>query len=235
MIDLEDVHLVLEGPNGPVPILRGIDLEVEAGTTASVVGPSGSGRSSLLAIIGGIERASRGRVVVCGEDLGRLDEDALARFRRRHVGFLFQAFHLVPAMTARENVALPMELAGRPRALARAAELLAEVGLAHRMDHFPAQLSGGEQQRVALARALANEPELLLADEPTGNLDAATGRAIVELLFAVRARHGATLVLVTHDARLAARCARRFVMDAGRLAETTAIDVAPSSVASPVR
>lgn len=221
MIDLDDVHLTLSSPAGPVTILRGIDLEVEAGTTVSVVGPSGSGKSSLLAIIGGIERATSGRVVVCGRDLGALDEDELALFRRRHVGILFQAFHLVPSMTAIENVALPMELARRPGAMARAAELLEEVGLAHRLEHYPAQLSGGEQQRVALARALANAPDLLLADEPTGNLDAETGREIVELLFGVQEQHGTTLLLVTHDARLAARCARRLVMDAGRLGEAS--------------
>ncbi|MCX8102333.1 MAG: ABC transporter ATP-binding protein [Geminicoccaceae bacterium] len=232
MIDLDGVHLTLDSPAGPVAILRGIDLEVEAGTTVSVVGPSGSGKSSLLAIIGGIERASSGRVVVCGQDLAALDEDGLALFRRRHVGILFQAFHLVPSMTALENVALPMELARRPGAMARAAELLEEVGLAHRMEHYPAQLSGGEQQRVALARALANAPDLLLADEPTGNLDAATGREIVDLLFGVRAQHGTTLVLVTHDARLAARCDRRLVMEAGRLGEAKAAGASSELVAA---
>lgn len=220
MIDLNKVHLTLTSPAGPVSILCGINLEVQAGATVSVVGPSGSGKSSLLSIIGGIERVTSGRVRVCGQDLGALDEDGLALFRRRHVGILFQAFHLVPSMTAIENVALPIELAHRPGAMARAAELLDEVGLAHRFHHYPAQLSGGEQQRVALARALANAPDLLLADEPTGNLDAVTGREIVELLFSVQAQHGTTLLVVTHDARLAARCARRFVMDAGRLAET---------------
>jgi putative ABC transport system ATP-binding protein len=221
MIDLDDVHLTLASPAGPVAILRGIDLEVEAGATVSVVGPSGSGKSSLLSIIGGIERATSGRVVVCGQDLGALDEDELALFRRRHVGILFQAFHLVPSMTALENVALPMELAGRPDAPARAGELLEQLGLAHRAKHYPAQLSGGEQQRVALARALANAPDVLLADEPTGNLDAATGREIVDLLFGVQARHGTTLLLVTHDARLAARCARRLAMESGRLSEAS--------------
>lgn len=226
MIDLDDVHLTLASPAGPVTILRGIDLEVEAGTSLSVVGPSGSGKSSLLAIIGGIERATSGRVVVCGQDLGLLDEDALALFRRRHIGIIFQAFHLVQGMTAIENVALPMELARRPGAMARAGQLLEEVGLSHRTEHYPAQLSGGEQQRVALARALANEPDLLLADEPTGNLDAATGREIVDLVFDLQARHGTTLVLVTHDARLAARCRRRVVMEAGRLTEVIAAGVA---------
>lgn len=222
MIELTDVHLSLASPAGPVAILRGLDLRVCAGSTVSVVGPSGSGKSSLLAILGGIERATSGRVVVCGRDLSTLDEDGLALFRRDHVGILFQAFHLVPAMTALENVALPMELARRPGALARARELLAEVGLAHRLAHFPAQLSGGEQQRVALARALANEPELLLADEPTGNLDARTGHEIVDLVFSLQAERGTTLVLVTHDARLAARCARRLAMEGGRLRELEA-------------
>ncbi|BCX16860.1 MAG: ABC transporter [Geminicoccaceae bacterium] len=225
MIELDDVHLTLTSPAGPVTILRGIDFVVEPRTTVSIVGPSGSGKSSLLSIIGGIERATSGRVVVCGCDLGALDEDGLALFRRRHVGILFQAFHLVPSMTAIENVALPMELARRPDAMARAAALLEEVGLAHRLEHYPAQLSGGEQQRVALARALANEPDLLLADEPTGNLDAATAREVVDLLFGVRARHGTTLVLVTHDPRLAARCARRVVMEEGRLVEAVITEV----------
>lgn len=225
MIELDDVHLTLTSPAGPVRILRGIDFVVEPRTTVSIVGPSGSGKSSLLSIIGGIERATSGRVVVCGCDLGALDEDGLALFRRRHVGILFQAFHLVPSMTAIENVALPMELARRPDAMARAAALLEEVGLAHRLEHYPAQLSGGEQQRVALARALANEPDLLLADEPTGNLDAATAREVVDLLFGVRARHGTTLVLVTHDPRLAARCARRVVMEEGRLVEAVITEV----------
>lgn len=225
MIELDDVHLTLTSPAGPVRILRGIDFVVEPRTTVSIVGPSGSGKSSLLSIIGGIERATSGRVVVCGCDLGALDEDGLALFRRRHVGILFQAFHLVPSMTAIENVALPMELARRPDAMARAAALLEEVGLADRLEHYPAQLSGGEQQRVALARALANEPDLLLADEPTGNLDAATAREVVDLLFGVRARHGTTLVLVTHDPRLAARCARRVVMEEGRLVEAVITDI----------
>ncbi len=227
MIELTDVHLTLESPAGPVTILRGIDLRIGAGSTVSVVGPSGSGKSSLLAVIGGIERPSAGRVVVCGRDLARLDEDELALFRRRHVGILFQAFHLVPSMTALENVALPMELARRPDARARARELLAEVGLSHRLQHFPAQLSGGEQQRVALARALANEPDLLLADEPTGNLDAATGGEVIDLLFALQAERRSTLVLVTHDPRLAARCARRLAMEAGRLRELGTVAPSP--------
>lgn len=226
MIELDEVHLTLPSPAGPVAILRGINLVVEPRTTVAIVGPSGSGKSTLLSIIGGIERPTSGRVIVCGCDLGTLDEDGLALFRRRHVGIVFQGFHLAPSMTAIENVALPMELARRPDATARAAALLEEVGLAHRMDHYPAQLSGGEQQRVALARALANEPDLLLADEPTGNLDAVTGREIVDLVFDLQARHGTTLVLVTHDARLAARCRRRVVMEAGRLTEVIAAGVA---------
>jgi putative ABC transport system ATP-binding protein len=205
MIELDEVHLALTSPAGSVAILRGIHLVVEPRTTVAIVGPSGSGKSSLLSMIGGIERPTSGRVIVCGCDLGTLDEDGLALFRRRHAGILFQGFHLVPSMTAIENLALPMELARRPDATARAAALLEEVGLAHRLKHYPGQLSGGEQQRVALARALANEPDLLLADEPTGNLDAVTAREVADLLFGVRERHGTTLLFVTHDPRLAAR------------------------------
>ncbi|HFD16956.1 MAG TPA: ABC transporter ATP-binding protein [Rhodospirillales bacterium] len=218
MIRLRGVELTLSGAAGPVHILKGIDLDVEEGEAIAVTGRSGAGKSSLLAVVGGIERATAGSVRVAGLELAGLDEDALARFRRAHVGILFQFFHLVPTMTARENVALPLELAGRPDALARAAERLEEVGLAHRLDHYPAQLSGGEQQRVALARALACEPALLLADEPTGNLDRETGEQVVDLLFAARARRGTTLVLVTHEADLAARCGRRVELQDGRIA-----------------
>lgn len=203
MIRLCDVHLTLESSAGPVHILKGIDLDVAAGTSLSVVGPSGSGKSSLLALIGGIERPSSGLVEVAGTDLASLDEDGLALFRRQRVGVLFQSFHLIPTMTALENVALPLELAGQRDAFERARAGLAEVGLEGRLEHYPGQLSGGEQQRVALARALANEPELLLADEPTGNLDRSTGRQIAELIFKARERHGATLFLITHDPALA--------------------------------
>jgi putative ABC transport system ATP-binding protein len=217
MIRLRGIELTLASSAGPVHILRGVDLDVASGTSLSVVGPSGSGKSSLLAIIGGIERPTRGTVEVAGTDLAGLNEDGLALFRRRRVGVLFQSFHLIPTMTALENVALPLELAGRRDAFARAKDGLAEVGLAERLEHYPAQLSGGEQQRVALARALANEPELLLADEPTGNLDRSTGRQIAELIFAARERHGATLFLITHDPALASLCDETRRMSDGRL------------------
>ena len=217
MIRLRGVELTLSGAAGPVHILRGIDLDIAAGEAVAVTGRSGAGKSSLLAVITGIERASAGSVQVAGAELACLGEDELARFRRDHLGILFQSFHLVPTMTARENVALPLELARRSDALERAAERLAEVGLAHRLDHYPAQLSGGEQQRVAMARALACEPELLLADEPTGNLDRETGEQVIDLLFAIRERRGTTLVLVTHETDLAARCERRVELHDGRI------------------
>jgi putative ABC transport system ATP-binding protein len=219
MIDLEDVHLTLTSAAGPVHILRGVDLAVADGASLSVVGPSGSGKSSLLAIVGGIERATSGRVAVDGVDLATLDEDGLALFRRDRIGILFQSFHLIPTLTAQENVALPLELKGAPRAEAAAADALAEVGLSARLRHYPAQLSGGEQQRVALARALVNRPRLLLADEPTGNLDAATGRAVADLMFRLHAERRMTLLLITHDARLAERCERRLTLDEGRARE----------------
>ncbi len=219
MIELDDVQLTLASMAGPVRILNGIDLDLDDGTSLSVVGPSGSGKSSLLAIIGGIERATSGRVVVDGIDLATLDEDGLALFRRDRVGILFQSFHLIPTLTAAENVALPLELKGAVRVQARAREALAEVGLAERAHHYPAQLSGGEQQRVALARALINEPRLLLADEPTGNLDLATGRTITELILRVQAEREMTLVLITHDQRLAARCERCIALEDGRVRE----------------
>jgi putative ABC transport system ATP-binding protein len=220
MIEIEDVHLTLASAAGPVHILQGVDLDVPAGAAVSVVGPSGSGKSSLLAVIGGIERATRGRVAVDGVDLATLDEDGLALFRRERVGILFQAFHLIPTLTAAENVALPLELRGAPDAPRRAADALAEVGLAERLRHYPSQLSGGEQQRVALARALINAPRLLLADEPTGNLDTTTGRTIVDLMFRFQAERRTTLLLITHDQRLAARCGRQVAIEAGRLRET---------------
>ena len=219
MIELADVHLTLSSTAGPVAILRGIDLRVAAGTSASVVGPSGSGKSSLMSVIGGIERPTGGRVAVDGVELAALDEDGLAEFRRDRLGILFQSFHLIPTMTALENVALPMELAGDGDAFPAARSLLREVGLEPRASHYPGQLSGGEQQRVALARALVNRPRLLLADEPTGNLDEDTGRAVVDLLFGACVARGMTLLLITHDAELAARCERRLHMDRGRLGE----------------
>lgn len=202
------MELTLQGNAGPVKILRGVTLEARRGETLGLIGPSGSGKSSLLMLMGGLETATGGAVRVLGQDFGAMGEDALARFRRDHMGVVFQSFHLIPTMTALENVATPLELAGAPDAFARAEEELRAVGLGARLDHYPAQLSGGEQQRVALARAAAPRPEILLADEPTGNLDGATGAAIVELLFGLRDRHGATLVLVTHAPELAARCDR---------------------------
>lgn len=218
MIHLADVHLTLTSPAGPVHILRGVDLDVPAGTTVSVVGPSGSGKSSLLAVIGGIERASSGKVVVDGQDITGLNEDGLALFRRMRVGILFQSFHLIPSMTAIENVAIPLEMAGEPDAFARAREGLDAVGLDARREHYPSQLSGGEQQRVALARALVIRPKLLLADEPTGNLDQDTGAEVIERLFTLQAEYETTLLLITHDSSLAALAGQRLSMRDGRLA-----------------
>jgi putative ABC transport system ATP-binding protein len=222
MIELDDVRLTLASTAGPVSILRGIDLAAAAGTSLSVVGPSGSGKSSLLALIAGIERPTGGRVAVDGVDLASLDEDGLALFRRERVGILFQAFHLIPTLTAVENVALPLELKGEGGAMRRAGDALAEVGLAERLRHYPSQLSGGEQQRVALARALINRPRLLLADEPTGNLDTATGRSIADMMLRLQAERRTTLLLITHDQRLAARCGRQLTLEAGRLREADA-------------
>jgi len=208
MIVLESVELTLPSAAGPVHILRGLDLVVGPGETVSVVGPSGSGKSSMMMIIAGLERASKGEVTVGGTRFNGLDEDTLARFRRDSVGIVFQDFHLVPTMTALENVAIPLEFAGRSDAFERAAACLEAVGLGHRLTHYPGQLSGGEQQRTALARAFGPAPDLLLADEPTGNLDGDTGQQIIELLFRLQAEHGTTLVLITHDPQLAKRCAR---------------------------
>ncbi len=190
VIALTDVALTLRGNAGPVNILRGVTLAVAQGETLGLVGPSGSGKSSLLMLMGGLESATAGTVTALGQDLTAMSEDALARFRRDHMGVVFQSFHLIPTMTALENVATPLELAGDLDAFDKAAEELRAVGLGSRLDHYPAQLSGGEQQRVALARAFAPRPEILLADEPTGNLDGATGEAIIELLFGLRDRHG---------------------------------------------
>ena len=220
VVDLADVRLTLESRAGPVEILRGVSLKVEAGRSVAVVGPSGSGKTSLLMVIAGLERATGGQVRIVGEDFTRLSEDQLAAVRGRDVGIVFQSFHLVPTMTAFENVALPLELTGREDAPERARALLSDVGLGHRMDHYPAQLSGGEQQRVALARALAPRPRLLLADEPTGNLDGATGEQVIELLFRLQVRDKATLVLVTHDEELAERCDTLVRMADGRIVST---------------
>ncbi len=205
---LENAQLTLSGNAGNVNILKGISLNVERAQTLGLVGPSGSGKSSLLMLMGGLEAATGGKITALGQDFSSMNEDALARFRRSHMGIVFQSFHLIPTMTALENVATPLELAGDRDAFDKAEAELAAVGLAERMHHYPAQMSGGEQQRVALARAAAPRPEILLADEPTGNLDEATGTAIIDLLFDLRDRYGSTLVLVTHAADLAARCDR---------------------------
>jgi putative ABC transport system ATP-binding protein len=209
LVMLDDVHLTLESAAGPVNILRGISLEIGEGETVSIVGPSGSGKSTLMMVLGGLERPSSGRVRIDGADLGGLDEDALARLRRARIGIVFQSFHLLPTMTALENVAIPLELGRRADAFAAAAEALATVGLGHRLTHYPGQLSGGEQQRVAIARAFIAGPKLLLADEPTGNLDGNTGQLVIDCLFEEHARHGTTLLLVTHDPAIAERCERQ--------------------------
>jgi putative ABC transport system ATP-binding protein len=216
-IMLSGVNLSLGRNPTRVHILKDIDLHIRRGEAIGLVGPSGSGKSSLLMIMAGLERANSGNIRVGETDLTHLDEDALARFRGRHVGIVFQSFHLIPTMTAIENVAVPLEFAGRSDAASRAQSELAAVGLGDRLHHYPAQLSGGEQQRVALARALAPDPEIIVADEPTGNLDEATGRQIIELLFEGHARRGTTLVLVTHDPALAARCDRVVRLRSGRL------------------
>lgn len=218
VLALTDARLTLAGNAGPVDILRGITLSVHRGETVGLIGPSGSGKSSLLMLMGGLERATGGKVLALGQDLTAMDEDALARFRRGNMGVVFQSFHLIPTMTALENVALPLELAGTADAFARAEAELASVGLGSRMHHYPSQMSGGEQQRVALARAAVPRPAILLADEPTGNLDGVNGQAIMDLLFGLRDRHGATLVLVTHAPELAARCDRVIRLADGLLA-----------------
>ena len=208
MVLLEDVELKLESEAGSVNILKGINLEINAGETVSVVGPSGSGKTSMMMLIGGLERQTAGNIQVAGHDLAALDEDGLARFRRDNVGIVFQNFHLIPTMNALENVAIPVELAGLDNAFDRAATALSAVGLDHRVTHYPGQLSGGEQQRVALARAIVSGPRLLLADEPTGNLDGKTGDSVIDLLFSLQAEYGATLLLITHNPALAEQCGR---------------------------
>ncbi len=218
VLTLQDASLSLDGNAGRVNILHGINLTVRLGETIGLVGPSGSGKSSLLMLMGGLEQATRGTVSALGRDLTGLDEDTLARFRRDYMGVVFQNFHLIPTMTALENVATPLELAGHKDAFTRAEAELEAVGLSHRRNHYPAQLSGGEQQRVALARASAPRPQILLADEPTGNLDESNGAAIVELLFGLRDKHGATLVLVTHSHALARKCDRVVRLRDGRIA-----------------
>lgn len=217
MVELDGIHLTLASAAGPVNILRGVDLAVRRGERVGIVGPSGSGKSTLLMVMAGLERPNAGSVLVNGVDFGSLGEDGLARFRRDTVGIVFQSFHLVPTMTAVENVAIPLELAGAHDAFSRAHDLLGAVGLADRALHYPSQLSGGEQQRVALARAFVAKPGLLLADEPTGNLDQATGSAVIELMFALQERHGSTLILISHDPALVRRCDRIAHLRDGRI------------------
>jgi putative ABC transport system ATP-binding protein len=217
IIELEDVDLTLGAGAARAHVLKKVSLTVAKGEAVGLVGPSGSGKSTLLMTLAGLERPDSGRVLVDGADLTRLSENELARFRGRRMGVVFQSFQLIPTMTALENVAVPLELAGRPDAFARAKAELDAVGLGGRLAHYPAQLSGGEQQRVALARALAPDPAILAADEPTGNLDSETGIAIIDLIFAQQAQRGATLVLVTHDASLAARCDRAVRLRSGRI------------------
>ncbi len=207
-LDLADIRLTLAGTAGEVNILRGIDLSVGQGETVGIVGPSGSGKTSLLMVIAGLERPTSGRLLAAGIDMGSLDEDGLALFRRDHVGIVFQNFHLVPTMTALENAAVPLEFAGVPDAFDKAEAQLHAVGLGHRLTHYPGQLSGGEQQRVALARAFVAEPSILLADEPTGNLDGATGETVMDVLFDMQKRLDTTLLLVTHEPELTKRCTR---------------------------
>jgi putative ABC transport system ATP-binding protein len=217
MIRLRGLSLTIEAAAHPVNILRGIDLDVVAGETIAILGPSGSGKTSLLMLLAGLERASSGTIEVAGQNLSALDEDARARFRLATLGIVFQSFHLIPSMTALQNVAVPLELARQANAEAVAAEALARVGLAHRLNHLPSELSGGEQQRVALARAFAPSPRLLLADEPTGNLDVETGQMVMDLLFTLCAENRTTLLLITHDPALAARCGRTFTLRNGAI------------------
>lgn len=217
VLSVADANLSLDGNAGRIDILHDISLEVASGETLGLVGPSGSGKSSLLMLMGGLEQASSGVITALGQDLTAMNEDQLALFRRDNMGVVFQSFHLIPTMTALENVATPLELAGARDAFDRAEAELKAVGLADRIDHYPSQMSGGEQQRVALARASAPRPKLLLADEPTGNLDETNGQAIIDLLFDLRDRHGATLIMVTHSTELAARCDRIIRLRDGRI------------------
>lgn len=218
VVSLKDVHLTLQSRAGAVDILRGVSFDIGTGESVAIVGPSGSGKTSLLMIIAGLEQATRGDVRVTDRDFSELSEDELARVRGEHIGIVFQSFHLVPTMTALENVALPLEFSNRDDAFLKAEALLSDVGLAHRLHHFPAQLSGGEQQRVAVARALAPDPMLMLADEPTGNLDGRTGQEVIDLMFDLQQKRNATFILITHDASLTSRCDRVVRIDDGRIA-----------------
>jgi putative ABC transport system ATP-binding protein len=217
VLQAENLNKTVPSPEGSLTILADIDLEVRAGESLAIVGASGAGKSTLLALLAGLDSPSKGRVLLAGHDLSALDEDARAAIRGRHVGFVFQSFHLVPALTAIENVMLPLELAGRADARATAARVLDQVGLTARRAHYPKQLSGGEQQRVAIARAFVTHPDVLFADEPTGNLDTVTGQRVTDLLFQLNRDTGSTLILVTHDRELARRCNRSIELDAGHL------------------
>jgi len=216
-IEIIDLHVTLGREASRVHVLNGINLTINAGEAVGLVGASGSGKSTLLMVMAGLEQAEKGQVLVAGEDFTAMNEDSLARFRGKHIGIVFQSFHLIPTMTALENVAVPLELAHHPDPFGRAEQELIAVGLSHRLHHFPAELSGGEQQRVALARAIAPDPTLLFADEPTGNLDEANGLAIIDLLFALKRERQTTLVLVTHDSELAARCDRTIRLRSGHI------------------
>ncbi|MBY0336676.1 MAG: ABC transporter ATP-binding protein [Acetobacteraceae bacterium] len=222
LIDATDLGFEVGAGSSRVNILRGVSLRIAEGEAVGIVGPSGSGKTSLLMLLAGLERATAGRLAVAGRDLADMDEDSLARFRREEVGIVFQAFHLVPTMTAVENVAIPLEFAGDEHAFTRAEAALKAVGLGHRLGHYPGQLSGGEQQRVAVARAFVALPKVILADEPTGNLDRKTGEAVMDLLFDLRAKYGTTLILITHDPALAARCERQIRIEDGRIASDSA-------------
>ena len=219
MVRLQGLELTLKAQSGEVNILKGIDLKIDEGETIGLVGPSGSGKTSMLMVMAGLEKATSGEIMVNGHDFTQLNEDALALVRRGGIGIVFQSFHLIPTMTALENVAVPLELSRQKNANSRAKECLDAVGLAHRLNHFPGQMSGGEQQRVALARAFAPRPKIILADEPTGNLDGTTGSQIIEILFDISAREGTTMLLVTHDPDLAKRCARVIRMEDGCIIE----------------
>ena len=222
IVALTDVRLILRSDAGPVNILRGVDLSVAAGEKISIVGPSGAGKTSVMMIVAGLEKPTSGTVSVAGTNLGGLNEDGLALFRRDNMGIVFQDFHLIPTMNAMENVALPLELAGHRDALQTARDRLDAVRLGHRLTHYPGQLSGGEQQRVALARAFAMKPKLLLADEPTGNLDSDTGARVIELMFALSAELGTTLLLITHEGVIAGQCDRTIRIEDGLIASTAA-------------
>lgn len=219
LISLSEVSLILSGPEKPVHILHNVSLTVKKGEAVSIIGPSGSGKTSLMMLIAGVEKVSGGNIEIANENITNYTEDQLANFRRKNIGIIFQNFHLIPTMTALENVMLALEFSGSENVADDAKLALTEVGLAHRLDHYPSQLSGGEQQRVAIARAMATKPALLLADEPTGNLDSATGNNIVELLFGLREKYGTTLILITHDKGLAAKTSRSLTMQDGKLHE----------------